>query len=365
MMFRSLARYKLTGTVGVILLGVIFGVGSSGNTTSAPHHVASHSTCQLSILSCLTRRLSSSATSIPAHTTAPPSSSPSHPQPSTPSSTQLLDMSALGSLQGNLSSQDAQIILSALTQLPASAGRQITGRLDALTSADASILGKNLTQVFTNDNTDAQGYANTLVGVSGFENAVLNTTTAELNAISELFQPLPSAFAGGNTQISLFVSEVLSTTVPYIESLLENALHQVPQVARPLVLAASYRILEQNTPTDLGNIAVLLLDPKAQLLLHDSAYQAQLDCTSAQGTKCTAYDRFIISTAAARTAPFAVQQDFVSCGLAPLCTAAQSQVVISWAKQASPPPSASSISTLASLMQADSYATAAAWIDAL
>lgn len=364
-MFRSLARYKLAGTIGVILLGVIFGVGGSGNIASAPHHLRSRPACQLSILSCLTHKLSGSDASIPAHTTTPSSSSSLHPRPSTPSSTQVPGISALGHLQGNLSPLDAQIILNALAQLPASARSQITGRLDALDVGNAAALGKNIAQVLSTGKGDAQGYANALVGIGGFGSSALSAATGELNAISGLFLPIPSAFSGGNTQISLFVSEALSTTVPYIESLLESGTSQVAQAARPLVLAAAYRALEQNTPTELGNVAVLLLDTRALALLHADAYQANLDCTSAQNGKCTAYDRFIISIAAARTAPEPVQQDIVDCLLAPLCTAAQSQAVVSWVEEA--PASASltaSIKALSAIMQSNSYPAAIPWIDA-
>ncbi len=370
MMFRSLARYKITSMVGVMLLGIIFGVGGSGNIAPTPHHPGSRPACQLSILSCLTRKLSDSATSTtgaPAHvtTSSVPHSPLTHAQPSTSSSTQILGASALGPLQGNLSAVNAQIILDALAQLPASTRNQITSRLGALTASDAAILGDDIAQVFASLKGDAQSYADALVGVGGFGSSVLSATTGELNAISGLFLPLPSALSGGSNQISLFVSEALSTTVPYIESLLNNAISQVPQAVGPLVLAATYRILAQNTPTDLGNIVALLMDAKALALLHADAYQAELDCNSAQHGKCTAYDRFIISIASVRTAPGQVQQDFVDCGLAPLCTPAQSQAIISWVEEA--PASASltaSVKALSAIMQANSYTAAIPWLDA-
>ena len=207
-----------TGLAGALLLG------ACGGTSLPASHQASHTagaTSCHSFVSCLTKKASK---------VRPTASVP------TQSQNPKLTPSALGPLAGDLSQADQQIMLSAMDSLPASAIRAVTSRLDSLSASDATRLGADLSQVIGADQADAQAYADALVG-TGPPQTASGAAQAEMQAFASALGQLPGALAQGNDQIASFVSQILSTTLPHIEQMMEAALSQVPAEVVPLALA--------------------------------------------------------------------------------------------------------------------------------
>ncbi|MCL5446657.1 MAG: hypothetical protein M1350_04525 [Actinobacteria bacterium] len=366
--YRLRVRPMTTFLVVIPLLTTVL----SGCATTKPaqaRHQKHPAPCPSTVLSCLTGDMSHAGGKTNGR--AYPGSGELGPPPQCPTPANLtqplprhLGTSVLGPLQADLSSGDQQLILDAMDQLPATAADRIARCLDGLDSSKAGVLATNLSLVLEMDSANAGGYAGALVGIRGAGNGPVQVAAGSvLRSISGLFDVLPHALAGGNSQISSFITEGLSTTVPYLEGILQAGVAQVPPAIAPLLLAAAYHILEPNDPAELANLEVLFEAPKAQALTSRYAYQAGLDC-GASSSKCTAFDRWVTSIAAARTPPPAVQRDAVNCMLLPLCTSVQSKAVIAWVKSGTGGASSgtAALQQLISIMSSNSYAAAQGWI---
>ncbi len=317
-----------------------------------------------------TNKMPSGTTSVSVHqlhTSGSASPSPSIPAPSqqTSQAPVALGPSALGPLQNDLPGGDAQLIVNAMNQLPPSASSQITNRLNGLSSGEAGALAADLSQVLGSDPANAQGYADALVGVSA-PSAVQTATNDAMQSFSNAFQSLPGQLSQGISQVAAFVSQILSTTVPYIEQLITNGLSQVPSQDEPLLIAMAVRTLGTVSPTQLGDYTALMEDPTAQQLATETAYQAGLACGATLYNTCTPFDQWVLSVSGLKTAPAPIQQDIVDCLLLPVCSQADYQGVIAWVDQVAANSAVNSISiqALGNEMQANSYAAAQGWIEA-
>lgn len=278
-----------------------------------------------------------------------------------------LSPSALGPLAARLSPTDERMMLKAMDGLSPSAAGAITTHLDALDAAAAGRLAGDLTVALGADPGGAQDYADTLVGAAGAE-AAQPVATREMQAFSQGFQFLPGALSEGNPQIASFVAQILSTTVPHIESLMENALSQVAAPRVPLLLADANGWLHAASanPSNLGDTVALLEDPTALALSQRTAYQAGYACGLTLANTCTAFDRWMLSIAGLQTAPELIQQDIVDCVVLPLCTRTEYQGIVSWADQVAVNSSRSGalIRGLSAEMEANSYLATERWMEA-
>ena len=339
----------LAVTTGALLLGACGGTSLPGTHSAA--QVATKGACH-SFVSCLAKKAGRGPTPAPA------------PAPSRRSE---LGPSALGPLASELSSQVQQVMLTAMDGLSPRAASNVTARLDALSATDATRLAADLTQIMGADPTGAQAYAGALVGTGG-AGAAQALSSAELQAFSAGFDPLPGALSEGNSQVASFVSQILSTTVPHIESLMENALGQVAPQVVPLLLADANRGLQAASanPANLGDYVALLEDPSAEALATRTAYQAGYACGSTLYNTCTSFDRWVLSVSGLKTAPPLIQQDIVDCVALPLCTQVQYQGIVSWVDQvaADSAASAAELRGMSAEMEANSYVATEAWMEA-
>ena len=274
---------------------------------------------------------------------------------------------ALGPLAGHLSASAQQIVLGAMDGLAAGPRSQVIARLDGLSSVGATSLGTDLTQVFAASTPGAQAYAAALLGAPGTSaGAVSALTQDEMNQALGAFSPLPQELSQGDSQIASFFSQILSTTVPHIEGLLENGIAQVPAQDQPLVLANAARSLAAATPTDLEETVAYLEDSQAGALATRTAYQAGYDCGSIFNT-CTTFDKWMLSVSGLKTMPALIQQDAVDCVLLPVCSQVEYQGVLAWIEQEAVNSQAQSaiVSTLSAEMEANNFATNQAWIEAM
>ncbi len=252
--------------------------------------------------------------------------------------------------------------------LAPSAARNVTTRLDALPPSEATRLGEDITQAMASDPRDAAALAGALVG-SGATTALQGVGSAELQAFSAGFQPLPGELSQGNSEIASFVAQILSTTVPHIESLMQGALSRLPAQVAPLLLADANRNLQaaNQDPATLGDDVALLEDQVAEALTFRTAYQAGYACGSTLYNTCSAFDRWVISVSGLKTAPEIIQQDIVDCEVLPLCTETDYQGIVQWVDQVAANSASSSafMKTLSAAMEANSYVATERWMGAL
>lgn len=361
-----------SATVLLVVIPLLITV-LSGCATTKPtqaRHQKHPAPCPSTVLSCLTGDMSHAGGKANGHAHPESGELGSPPPCPTPANftqplPRRLGTSVLGRLQADLPSSDQQLILDAMDQLPATAAGRIARCLDRLDSNEAGVLATNLSVVLEMDSANAGSYAGALVGVQGAGNGPVQVASSSvLRSISGLFDVLPRALAGGNPQISSFITEGLSTTIPYLEGILQAGVAQIPPAAAPLLLAAAYRMLKPNDPAGLANFVVLFEAPEAQSLTSHYAYQAGLDCGASSSSKCTAFDRWVTSIAAARTPPPAVQRDAANCILLPLCTSAQSKAVVAWVKSGTGGASSgtAALQQLKSIMTNNSFTAAQGWI---
>ncbi len=361
----------------VLLAAVLASCGSSNSVPNGRQKSAGarslHGSSQLPFkhvpASSSMRHSGSSPVSNSGQSSSQPVPAQSAPIQSSSSSPQRLGASALGPLASDLSPGNQQIVLQAMDQLPASAAGGITQRLDGLTAGEAGSLGVDLSQVLGSNTGYAQAYVDALTGAGSGNGAVQAVTASGLDALAGPFQSLPSMLANevnGNTQIASFVSKILSTTVPYIQSLVGNGLAQVSPQAAPLLLVAANRALTAINPANLGYFVALMEDSQAQALATQTAYQAGLACGATLSGTCSTFDQWVLDNAGLKTAPAPIQQDIVNCLLLPLCSTQQYQAILDWIGQVAADSAAesSSIDSLSAEMQANSYTAAVGWIDA-
>ncbi len=359
---KSGRRWRLAGLLMVLVTGsLLLGACAGGlpSTTASGH---SHQTCH-SLVACLSRKVASRLPTIPASHPASPGSAASQPgsQPAN------LGPEALGPLSQQLSAANQQVLLGAMDMLSPGAASAVTARLSSLSSSGAARLGADLTQAFAANPRQAPAYADALVGIAGA--SVPQAVAAdEMQAFSAGFESLPGALSQGNTQVASFISQILSTTVPHIEAMMQTALSQVPAQQVPLLLADADRGLQAATanPENLGDLVAVMEDPTALALSERAAYQAGYDCGAALMNTCTSFDRWMLSVAGLKTAPAIIQQDVVDCIALPLCTQTDYQGIISWVDQvaASSASSAAFMNGLSAEMEANSLAATESWMGA-
>ncbi len=344
-------RASTFAAMAIVLVGALL-LGACGGTSLSESHQATHKsskgTCQ-SFISCLT-----------AKTTHQPS-----PQTSAPGPRSTLGPSSLGPLESELPPADQQLMLSAMSSLSPSAASTITSHLNALSATDAARLGNDLSGVLSADPADSQAYAGALVGTGG-TGVVTGVANAELQEFASALGQLPAALAQGDSQIASLVSELLSTTVPHIEQMMQNSLSQIPAPEVPIALADLHAGLAKASPTEVGDYVALLEDPSAEALATRTAYQAGYACGSTLYGSCSPFDQWVLSVSGLKTAPSLVQQDIVGCVLLPLCTQVEYEGVISWVDQVAAASSASAaeVQGLSAEMEANSFIATERWMGA-
>ncbi|MDA8185123.1 MAG: hypothetical protein M0035_11990 [Actinomycetota bacterium] len=252
-----------------------------------------------------------------------------------------------------------------MSSLSPSAASTITSHLNALSATDAARLGNDLSGVLSADPADSQAYAGALVGTGG-TGVVTGVANAELQEFASALGQLPAALAQGDSQIASLVSELLSTTVPHIEQMMQNSLSQIPAPEVPIALADLHAGLAKASPTEVGDYVALLEDPSAEALATRTAYQAGYACGSTLYGSCSPFDQWVLSVSGLKTAPSLVQQDIVGCVLLPLCTQVEYEGVISWVDQVAAASSASAaeVQGLSAEMEANSFIATERWMGA-
>lgn len=351
---RRLGALGVLAAAGAILLGACG--GTSLPVTHEGVRPTSRHVCH-SLISCLTSKATHRGEAT-RRVLSPP--------PSAPSQRAVLGPSALGPLANGLSPANQQLILAAMDSLSPGAASSVTARLDQLDPADVSRLQGDLSAALGADPAQAQAYADALVGTGSTAPAAA-VAQAELQELSSALGNLPGALANGNSQTASFVSEILSTTLPHIEQMMESGLAQIPAQAVPIALADVNVGLAKASPTEVGDYVALLEDPSAEALATRTAYQAGYACGSTLYGTCSPFDQWVLSVSGLKTAPSLIQQDIVDCVLLPLCTQVQYQGVISWVDQVAVASSASAaeVQGLSAEMEANSYVATERWLEAL
>ena len=258
------------------------------------------------------------------------------------------------------------MMLAAMDGLSPAAAGGVTSHLDALSSSEAARLGADLQAALRADPTNARAYAEALVG-SADARVAPAVAGAELQTFRAILGALPGELANGNSQVASLVAEILSTTVPHIEQMMQYGLSQLPAQVVPLALADANRGLAEAPPTELGDYVALLEDPSAEALATRTAYEAGYACGSTLTDTCTPFDRWVLSVSGLKTAPALIQQDIVDCVVLPLCTQVEYQGVISWVDQVAADSSASAaeVQGLSTEMEANSFLATERWMEAL